>query len=294
MTGTQRRPARRRLWRWARVGVGATIVAGLGWRLGAGPFLDGVRRVHPAALVAALAITALTTVVSAWRWRLVAAQQGVPMPLGGAVASYYRSQFLNSTLPGGVLGDVQRGLRHGTEAGSLGRGLRSVVWDRAAGQVVQVAVAGLTLLAMTAPLRPELEVTAGVLLAALAVAALVLLVRRAWAAVAVASGVVVAGHTSVFVIAARAGGPAASTRVLLPLAMLVLLAMTVPTSIGGWGPREGVAAWAFAAAGLGADQGVATATTYGVLSLVATLPGAAVLLWARRPSWLGAVVPAHG
>ena len=60
--------------------------------------------------------------------------------------------------------------------------------------------------------------------------------------------------------------------------MLVLLAMAVPANIGGWGPREGVAAWAFGAAGLGADQGVAAATVYGVLVLVASLPGAAVLV----------------
>ena len=45
--------------------------------------------------------------------------------------------------------------------------------------------------------------------------------------------------------------------------MLVLLAMVVPLNVGGWGPREGVAAWAFAAAGWGAAQGVAAATAYG-------------------------------
>ena len=53
--------------------------------------------------------------------------------------------------------------------------------------------------------------------------------------------------------------------------------MTVPLNVGGWGPREGVAAWAFAAAGLGAASGVAAAAAYGVLGLVATLPGGVVL-----------------
>jgi hypothetical protein len=66
--------------------------------------------------------------------------------------------------------------------------------------------------------------------------------------------------------------------------MLVLLAMTIPLTLGGWGPREGVAAWAFAAAGLSAAQGVATATVYGVLVLVSSLPGVAVLLFRRRPA----------
>ena len=64
---------------------------------------------------------------------------------------------------------------------------------------------------------------------------------------------------------------------MLPLALLVMLAMVLP-SVGGWGPREGVTAWAFGAAGLGARRGVATAVVYGVMVLVASLPGAAVLV----------------
>jgi hypothetical protein len=70
---------------------------------------------------------------------------------------------------------------------------------------------------------------------------------------------------------------------LLPLALLVLLAMAVPISIGGWGPREGAAAWAFALAGLGAAAGVTTAVIYGVLALVASLPGAIVLVADWQP-----------
>ena len=71
---------------------------------------------------------------------------------------------------------------------------------------------------------------------------------------------------------------------MLPLALLVLLGAALP-NIGGWGPREGVTAWAFAAAGLGASLGVATAVVYGVMVFVASLPGAAVLVarWARAP-----------
>ncbi len=70
---------------------------------------------------------------------------------------------------------------------------------------------------------------------------------------------------------------------MLPLALLVMLAMVLP-SVAGWGPREGVTAWAFAAAGLGADRGVATAVVYGIMVFVASLPGAAFLVlgWFRR------------
>jgi hypothetical protein len=111
-----------------------------------------------------------------------------------------------------------------------------------------------------------------------------LLARQSWPGILFASSVVVAGHAATFVIAARVAGSTASPGQLLPLALLVLFAMGVPVNIGGWGPREGVAAWAFAAAGLGAAQGLATAVVYGVMVLVASLPGVAVLgfAWLRR------------
>ena len=63
--------------------------------------------------------------------------------------------------------------------------------------------------------------------------------------------------------------------------MLSLLAMVLP-SVAGWGPREGVTAWAFSAAGLGAEQGAATAVAYGVV-LAASLPGSLVLIAERLP-----------
>ena len=60
--------------------------------------------------------------------------------------------------------------------------------------------------------------------------------------------------------------------------MVVQTAGSIPLTIGGWGPREGAAAWAFAAAGLGAATGITVATLYAVLMLVAVRPGAALLL----------------
>ena len=60
--------------------------------------------------------------------------------------------------------------------------------------------------------------------------------------------------------------------------MVVQISVVIPLGIGGWGPREGVAAWAFAAAGLGAATGVAVVTLYAVLMLAAVAPGAVLLL----------------
>jgi len=105
-----------------------------------------------------------------------------------------------------------------------------------------------------------------------------LLVPGVWPQLTLASLLVVAGHTATFVIAARVAGCTAPLGELIALLMVVQIAAGIPLSVGGWGPREGIAAWAFAAAGLGAANGVTVATLYAVIMLVAVTPGAGLLL----------------
>jgi glycosyltransferase 2 family protein len=281
------RPAPR-LRRWLRPTLAAATLAVLVWRLGTGPFLEGLQAVDGAALAAATGLAVVTTVCCAWRWRTVARGFGVELPLGTAVAAYYRSIFINLTLPGGIVGDVDRGIGHG---------LRAVAWERSAGQAVQAVLTLAVLLALPSPVQRVVPFVVLALLVAAAGVALGLrawprlrtdlreavLARRAWPAIALASALIVAGHALTFLIAARTAGATAPASALLPLALLALLGGTLP-NVGGWGPREGVTAWAFAAAGLGASRGVTTAVVYGVMTFVATLPGAAVLAlgWLRR------------
>lgn len=300
--------------------VGAVILGVLLWRMGTGVFLDGLRRIDRPTLLAGLGIGLVTTVFSAWRWVLVARGLRIRLPLRAAVADYYRALFLNAALPGGVLGDVHRAVRHGRSAGDLGRGVRAVVLERAAGQLALAAVGVVVLLTMDSPVLAEArQIAPPVALAALgALAVLValrmnrtpvrrgralrsalgeareaLLSRRNLPGVAVSSVVVLAGHLAMFVVAARVAGSDATVAELTPLAVLALLAMGLPLNVGGWGPREGVTAWAFGAAGLGAGTGLGVAVVYGVLSLVASLPGAAVLVVRRydRPRAPCAEVP---
>jgi uncharacterized membrane protein YbhN (UPF0104 family) len=312
-------PARRSLHLRAHLGTvaGAVILGVLLWRLGTGVFLDGLRRIDAPTLLAGLGIGVLTTVFSAWRWCRVAGALGIRLPLGVAVADYYRALFLNAALPGGVLGDVHRAMRHGRSAGDVGRGVRAVVLERTAGQAALVVVGIPVLLTLPSPVltrtRHFVALLALAALGALAVVTAVrkgrtagrprrrrafdaarsevynaLLTRRSWPVVLFSSLVVLAGHLLMFLVAARAAGAHASPATLLPLALLALIAMGLPLSIGGWGPREGITAWAFGAAGLGTDTGVGVAVVYGLLSFTASLPGMLVLLarWhtgLRRP-----------
>ena len=112
------------------------------------------------ALAAAAGIGVVTTVCCAWRWTIVARGLGVHLPLPAAVAAYYRSLFLNLTLPGGVVGDVHRGLSHGRDARDVGRALRAVAWERTAGQVVQAVLTVVVLLALPSPVRSYMPLVA--------------------------------------------------------------------------------------------------------------------------------------
>jgi len=287
-----------------RLAACVTVLWFLWRRVGAAPFGAGLRAVTWQAVVAFVTLTALTSVCSAWRWRVVARALGVDIGLPGAVCAYYRSLFLNSVLPGGVLGDVHRAVTHGRRAGDVVRGLRAVAWERLWGQVVQAVLTSVVLLTLPSPVRPALPyVLAGVACVAGCAA---LVVRRAarrgrsrlargaqtvfadlrhgllapdvWPKLTLASVLVVAGHTGMFVIAARVAGCTAPLGELVALLTVVQTAAVIPLSIGGWGLREGAAAWVFAAAGLGAAAGVTVSTLYAVLALAAVAPGAGLLL----------------
>ena len=287
-----------------RPAAGVTVLWFLFRQVGSAPFRAGLGAVTWQAVVAAVTLTALTTACSAWRWRVVAQALGMSIGLPSAIGAYYRSLFLNSVLIGGVLGDVHRAVTHGRRAGNVGRGVRSVAWERLCGQIIQAVVTAVVLVTLPSPVRPALPyILAGVAGIAGCAALVVLgaarrgrprLARAAravaddlrsgllaadvWPRLVLASLLVVAGHTATFVVAARVAGSTAPLGELIALLMVVQTAAVIPLGIGGWGLREGAAAWAFAAAGLGAATGVTVTTLYAVLMLTAVAPGAGLLL----------------
>lgn len=282
----------------ASTGAGAVVLVGVVSWVGWEPFVRGVSSLAPLDLAAVLALTLVATVACGWRWSLVARGLGVEVGVTAAAGACYQAQLLNLSLPGGVLGDVRRGWRHGRATGRTSRALRSVLWERSAGQAVQVVVLVVVLAALPGPFRPVLVVLVAAV--ALAVAGLVLLhgrpaagavlgtvaddlrrgvlARSVWPGAALGSVLALGAHLAAFVVAARAAGVTAPTVSLLPVGLLVLTAAALPAGVAGWGPREGAAAGAFAAAGLGAEAGAATAAAYGVLVLAAHLPAAALVL----------------
>src|SRR5258705_13940433 len=120
-----------------RLAAGVAVLWFLGRQVGAAPFEDGLRAVPWQAVVAAVTLTALTTVCSAWRWRVGARAPGADIDLPGATGAYYRSLFLNSVLPGGILGDVHPAGTQGRRAGDGAQGGGAGGGERLWGQMIQ-------------------------------------------------------------------------------------------------------------------------------------------------------------
>jgi uncharacterized membrane protein YbhN (UPF0104 family) len=283
-----------------RIAAAIAVVAATAAVVGVGPFLHGLTSISPVTVLVAIALAAIANVAASWRWRMVSAGFGLPLPWGEAFASCYRSQFLNSVLPGGVVGDIHRAYAHGRPHHRVDLAARAVATERGAGQLVQIVLtlAILLPLGITSPLASLAWVSGAIAVVAVIAIAVVAATRRGRAviareygmlrpllarpltllAIAAASIVVVAAHAATFVVAGIAVGVHADPTRLGLVALVVLGAASIPISVGGWGPREAVAASAFALFGLGAAAGVAASTAFGVLALVAVAPGALKML----------------
>ncbi|QPM89946.1 lysylphosphatidylglycerol synthase transmembrane domain-containing protein [Pseudooceanicola algae] len=293
----------------ARFAMSAALVAGVLVALDAGAALKKLSSADPLWLFVTALLLSAQTWAMALRWRLVAARLGVQIGAVRAVTEYYLAQAVNMTLPGGVLGDVTRAARSRESAG-LGPAALAVALERLAGQIAMGTILGLGfLLALVLPggmawPRPMATgISAGVLVALLAGVALHHMAlrkpgtRAARFAAAlsralfapdirgrqIALGLLVAGlNLAAFAAAARATGTTLPPEAWVTLIPLVLTAMVIPLSIGGWGWREGAAAALFPIAGASAEAGVAAALAFGLVLLGISLPGALVPLLARR------------
>jgi uncharacterized membrane protein YbhN (UPF0104 family) len=276
------------------VGVLIAVIA----RVGARPLLHGLLSLDLRTIGVAVLLGAVATVAAAWRWQLIAHRLGVELRLSTAIGMYYRSQFLNTVLPGGVLGDVHRAVSAGDSPKGIRQSARSVAIERSAGQVVQLIITLVVLAFLGAEFEGYFLAALGIGIGLVAVALLVtrgasVRARAALAheahelrtglgsvktslRVAIASVVVAACHVATFTIATAAVGARVPPLPMLTLAFVVLLGASIPLNIGGWGPREGIAGWAFALAGFGASAGVSASTLFGALTIIAVAPGAIV------------------
>jgi glycosyltransferase 2 family protein len=261
-------------------------------------------------ILAAIALLQGQTLLSALRWRLTAARLGQPMLLGHAVREYFLSQTVNLTLPGGVVGDAARAVRGRGMAG-LERASQAVLFERLSGQaalvVVTLGAGGLSLVVPGGVSPPAALIGGFVLLGGavfVAVLGLLLAARRRprlaawWQALrwsvlhrdvrlhqSILSLGTVATNVLSFAAAAAAVGVLLPPAAIFSVVPLVLFAMLLPFTIGGWGLREGAAVALLPLVGATPEAAFTASAAFGIAFLLASLLGLAVS-WAlpqRQP-----------
>ena len=262
-------------------------------------------------LLAAFVTVHLQIILSALRWRLTAGRLEQDLSNGEAIGEYYLSQLINFTVPGGILGDAGRAVRQRHRAG-LARAAQAVVIERMAGQIALFAVMIVGFVAVV--LSPgglflpgwvgQLVLWMVGVVGAVAIAILglrlvpgvvsrvsdgfVQAVRRAlfardvWVRQAGLSLLIVACNLTSLAFCAAATGTVLPIAAVVTVLPLVLMAMLIPLSVGGWGLREGAAAAIWPVLGARAEAGIAASVVFGIVILVATLPGLWVLLSRMR------------
>lgn len=300
-------------WRWLTTAV---LLGALFLLVDTSALWRELQRIPLWVVLPAVVLSAIQVVISSWRWCYTGKRLGLNMALGAAIKEYYLATFINQVLPGGVLGDVNRALRHGARVGKRQKSAHAVAIERLSGQLVLALTVtlGLVVLWQTGVFKPSLAdssvaigwlpmvlllVIAGSLMLAGRYSArfkayLVALrddVRTAlfsWPALPlqlISSLMVMASYLAVFLLLAVAAdyvNSAAAAVVLVALCTVLLLSMVVPLTVAGWGIREGAAAVLWPLAGLPAEQGVALSVGYGALVFLGSCPGALMLLKDRR------------
>ncbi len=251
---------------------------------------------QPVWFVVATLLVPLQVFLCAIRWRRVSIDLKLDLSLRRAVEEYGLSTLLNQVLPGGMTGDAARVWRHKQGHGSFAAPLRAAVVDRAFGQGAHLLVTTVGLL-LWKPLHgasaPE---GSGVLIGLMWFIFIAIWFRplpglRALVADAktalktpsqigfhslVSISLMLTFLLSFWCCAQGLGLPlgwAALTAV-----PLVMLAMVIPLSLGGWGLREVSAAVVLSFLGWGSEEAIALSAAYGLVNLVGALPAAGVLL----------------
>jgi uncharacterized membrane protein YbhN (UPF0104 family) len=246
---------------------------------------------------------------SAVRWRLTAERLGAHLSLSTAFSEYYFGSLINQILPGGVLGDAARAMRHGrnlslySDAAGFGIAARAVIFERASGQMVlfvfmlmgfffwptwsqekvlSVQIGGSILFFVVIFLVLIYALISGVLgrsRLGQAVGKFFEEMRYALLTGDVVfqqlsySLIVLASYLFCFYCAARAIGIEMTMFELIALVPVILFSMTIPITIAGWGIREASAATIWGLAELPVADGVAISVSYGIIVLISTLPG---------------------
>ena len=267
--------------------VGTVVLVGVAIRaLDLTATADTLLTADPRLTLVGFGLLLIGQVVSALRWRELAAHAGVPGSPGWFGRVYLRGCFYNTVLPTGLGGDAIRVMLL-RKVASTKTATRTVVSDRLLGFAALAATA-----AFVAPFTAYLAIEGLAVLALVSLVAIGLglgalaFAGRISAWVARTAGWTLAYEAiwfaGVWFLAAAVG--IAISPVALPVVVLIVgVALALPLSIGGTGAREGAFVLALAPLGVAAETAVALGVLFGLALAAVGLVGAIVRVSPEEP-----------
>lgn len=310
--GKGSRPGWQRALAWAKIAVSIGLLWLLFTQYDMVKAAGRLAAMDPAWLAVVAVVYVLMIFVATQRWRFILTALGETVALPTALGIVMIGVFFNQVLPSNVGGDAMRIWRLHRRGSSLGRAVGSVMLDRVIA-IVALAMLVLFLLPVSVRLIDDGVILTffGVFIAAVfaglalllwldrviylvrqivpgrvldAITALardsrtVMLNRRCAAGVLLLALV---NHLFIVLLTlalARGIGIAATFTDFLVLIPPVLAAAVMPISFAGWGVREGAMIALLGTIGIGASEALSLSVAFGLVALVASLPGGIVWL----------------
>jgi len=308
--------------KWLMISLKIAVSIGLIWYIFDRLDLDlnrvagELRQIDFLMLVAALSALGVQACIGGIRWRAVAIAIDAPLTFLNALRLFYIGMFFNQALPGGTGGDAVR-MYLGYRVGHSLRGaINSVMLERVVTVVALVLLVDIALPFLTPTSGIEklnFIRTATVLISLAAVTGIAFLMlldrlpermckwkivrglgylandtRRLFlsfrhASIAIFWGLLTHINLS-FVVFLLASGLGLSVTFFdcLMLVPPVVLVVTLPISIGGWGIREGAMVFAFGLIGVPGDSALVLSVMVGLAGLAISLPGGLVWLFSHE------------
>jgi glycosyltransferase 2 family protein len=296
-----------------RLTTGLGILAWLGWQMDWRAVGAVLARVDIALVLACSLFYALLQVLSAMKWQLLLAAQGLRLPRRRLVGFYFIGQFFNLFLPTIVGGDAVRAYLVWRESGCPHVAASSILVERATGLVAMLVI-GLVG-AVAGPILPDRLKIGALALGTIGCAGLALVGPASRAAQAAQfarfpfrrklfrfyEALAAYGQAHVALLAALGlSFVFQSGMVALHLALLsacgravpllgmmfvvpaVTIASMIPVSVNGLGIREAASVYLLQQLHLPGEVGLIMALLWRVVVGIASLPGLPLWLWMKR------------
>ena len=312
--------------KWLAISLKGIISGGLIWYLFSGIDLELVgfhlAGVDLGLVALSLVIFLVQIVIGGKRWASVLTGLGAQMRQGLFIRLFYVGAFLNQALPGGSGGDAVRMYLSYKLGLSLRNAVNGVIIERIVTVLALVVLVDITQLLFVKELSHDMRKFS--IIGAISVTVLLMIglgtlmqldrlserlkkwrLFRGLGNLAADARLVflsktrlwrpivwgLLGHLNislaVFVLASGLGLQVTLFNCVL-LIPPVLLVLTLPISIGGWGVREGAMIWAFALVGVTYEKALVLSLLFGLAGLFIALPGGLIWLTTRDTKDKGA------